>query len=50
MRLLGIELASMARADEVEGVGDGSRPVKALPKSVSIKGPRRRVVDASPPV
>ena len=39
VRLLGVELASMARADEVDGVCDGSWPVETLSQSVSNRGP-----------
>jgi hypothetical protein len=50
MRLLGVELAPMTRAYELDGVRHGRWPVEALLKSVPYKGPWSGVVTASPRV
>ena len=42
--LLGIVLAALARLDEVLGVGEGGRPVEAMPEGLSHEGSWRRVV------
>jgi len=50
MRLLGIELAPMARAHELDGVRYGRWLVETLPESVPYEGPWSSVVAASPRV
>jgi len=45
--LLGVELTSVAQADKLNGISDGSRPIEALPEGVSNKGPGRRMVATS---
>jgi hypothetical protein len=48
MRLLGIELALVALADEVDGVNSSGWLVETLSESVSNMGPWCYVVAASP--
>ena len=50
MHLLGVELAPLARADDVNGVGDGGWPVETLPEGVADEGPWCCVMTASPRV
>jgi hypothetical protein len=45
-----IVLASFAGAYQLNGVGDRSWPIEALPECVSDKGSRHRVMIASPRV
>jgi len=47
MLLLGVELAPMARAHELDGVSYGRWPVEALPESVAYEGPWSSVVATS---
>ena len=46
MRLSGVELAPLAGPHDLDGVGDCSWPVKALPECIAHEGARRRVVAA----
>jgi len=48
--LLGIELAPVAGANELDGVSDGRWPVEALPEGISHEGPRSCMVATSPRV
>jgi len=50
MCLLGIELAPMTRAHELNGVRYGRWPVEALSESVPYEGPWSSVVATSPRV
>jgi len=50
MCLLGVELAPMARAHELDGVSYGRWPVEALLESVPYDGPRSSMVATSPQV
>ena len=50
MRLLGVELAPMTGAYELDGVCYGRRPVEALSEGVHYEGPRSSMVAASPRV
>jgi hypothetical protein len=50
VRLFGVELAPVTRAYKLDGIRHGRWPVKALPKSVSYKGPWGGVVATSPRV
>jgi len=50
MRLLGVELAPMARAYELDGITYGRWPEEALSESVPYEGPWSGMVTASPRV
>jgi len=50
MGLIGVELAPMAQADKLDGVGNGHWLVEALLKGIANKGPRGRMLAASPQV
>ena len=50
MRLLGVKLAPMARAHELDGVSYSRWPVETLSESVPYEGPRSGVVATSPQV
>jgi len=48
--LLGVELAPVARGNELDGVSNGRWPVETLSKSISHDGPRSCMVATSPRV
>jgi len=50
MRPLGVELAPMAQAHELDGVSYGRWPVEALLESIPYEGPRSSMVATSPRV
>jgi len=50
MSLLGIELAPVAFADELDGISDDRWPVQALSEGVTNEGSWSRMVATSPQV
>ena len=50
MGLLGVEVASVARTNELDGISDGCWPVETLSKGVANEGSGSCVVAASPQV
>jgi len=50
MCLLGVELATMARVHELDGVSYGRWPVEALSESIPYEGPWSDMVTTSPRV